>query len=239
MPSLSLPSGENEREGGLSLFKMHKAEHPMEAQFTAGPNSRSGASPGRAPEHAVFRHLRDAGHSRLSPQSHAGPWKHLSFTQHFLKSASPLPRCPPSKRKTQQHRFFHHNHSNQHILCHQGRVTICNMSAGARSKVFPELVYHGMFDSSILPYILSLPPPAPHPWGSLCVGALLPSALLLTQPTLPPLNLSAPLPPVPCLTIVLLMQHNTASPTPQAFFLHVDLLYLRKICADQSQKGKS
>lgn len=31
MPPLSLPSGENERGGGLSLFKMHKTQHPAVA----------------------------------------------------------------------------------------------------------------------------------------------------------------------------------------------------------------
>lgn len=65
MPSLSLPSGENEREGGLHLFKMHKAEHPTAAQLRHRSGPR--ASPARVPEHANVRHMRDVGHTTSKP----------------------------------------------------------------------------------------------------------------------------------------------------------------------------
>lgn len=51
MQSLSLPSGENEREGGQSLFKMHKAESP----------TVSGLPLLGVPEYAELRYREDVG----------------------------------------------------------------------------------------------------------------------------------------------------------------------------------
>lgn len=80
------------------LFKMHKAERPTVARLLHH-HSGLGASLLGVPEYAEFRRCALAvPHQNRTLNATLTPlYRDHLFTQHFLKSTSPLPRCPPLK----------------------------------------------------------------------------------------------------------------------------------------------
>lgn len=108
----------------------------------------------------------------------------------------------------------------------------------ARSRVFPVLVYHGMYDCSVVPFVLRTPPSSPlqHPGVAFVKLHHLPHPHTPLTPSVP----SEPFPsPPPCLTITLLRRHNTASPSPQAFSVSQPALFKKGSVLTSHKKGKS
>lgn len=144
MPSLSLPDKENKTEEGLSIFK-RRAVHPAVA---ASENTRPRTRLLGVPECRIaMNERRWLYYCRPNPQN--GTFNLPSTKNH------PIPGVYFKKTHTSALALLvHHYHLDQHICCHEG-PRICKT---ARSRALPELVYHGMFDCSVLP----LRPP-PHP----------------------------------------------------------------------------
>lgn len=227
MPSLCLPSGENEREERLSLFKMHKAKHPTVTQLHHHHHHHrkpqaQGKSPGSSWERTILIHDKDSWLYYCTPSSQIHIEASL-FTR-IIFSALKISALGL---------FFHHYHLNQHIRCHERPKRICKR---ARSRAFPKLVYHGMSDYSVLPFALCSPPsiPLPHPE----VAFVLAHTPLYTLHTLSVPREPFSSPP-PCLRITLLRRHNAASLSLQAFSACRPVFFKKGSVLTNHKKGKS
>lgn len=151
-----------------AFLKCIRQSTPLQHSYTTTENTRPRASLLGVPENAQFVYMTKAHGCTAVHQALKSTLKLLFFTRIIysaLKITSPLSPMSTFKRKNNTSAlasFFHHYHLNQHICCHEGPIRICKR---ARSREFPKLVYHGMFDYSVVPFALCSPPsiPLPHP----------------------------------------------------------------------------